>query len=94
MMPIRKSNSFVLDVLASEITPFADIPVFFGASVMDCEDDLGAVLDRVLLAAAAKESSIFRQRATIRRRSAMPSRPRESVSAANWNSCAWRGPGI
>ncbi len=50
MMPIRKSNSFVLDVLGSEITPFADIPVFFGASVMDCEDDLGAVLDRVLLA--------------------------------------------
>src|SRR5271165_465325 len=49
MMPIRKSNSFVLDVMASEITPFADIPVFFGASVMDCEDDLGAVLDKVLL---------------------------------------------
>ncbi len=50
MLPVRKSNSFVLDVMASEITPFADIPVFFGASVMDYEDDLGAIIDRVLLA--------------------------------------------
>jgi predicted TIM-barrel enzyme/DNA-binding NtrC family response regulator len=50
MMPIRKSNSFVLDVMASEITPFADIPVYFGASVMDGDDDFEAVVDRVLLA--------------------------------------------
>ena len=50
MLPVRSSNSFVLDVMAGEIAPFADIPVFFGASVMDCEDDLSAVVDRVLLA--------------------------------------------
>jgi predicted TIM-barrel enzyme/DNA-binding NtrC family response regulator len=49
MMPVRNANSFVLDVMAGEITPLANIPVFFGASVMDSEDDLAAIVDRVAL---------------------------------------------
>ncbi len=49
MMPVRSANSFVFDVMAAEITPLAKIPVFFGASVMDVDDDLEAIVERVAL---------------------------------------------